>query len=287
MINVLVLGANGLIGANIVYSLKLFSENNWNIFAACRANAKQNFGKHHIKTLLVNNYFSELNDLINISSADLVINCVGIVSQVFATTNSSEVVKWNAYFPNFLHQEFQRHGIRFINISTDCVFAKDSGDNDESSKNFAYDLYGTSKLLGEINSNYGHTIRLSTVGFEYGKVKHGLFEWFLESSKDQINGFSEAIYSGTTGSEVFRIIDYMIQNWEDTRLLHFEGYEISKYELLNLFKDKVGSKVSVLQKELPVVRRNLKSRFVGPQELKLPLWPEQLSNLMQLRKYYG
>ena len=49
----------------------------------------------------------------------------------------------------------------------------------------------------------------------------------------------------------------------------------------------IGSKVSVLQKELPVVRRNLKSRFVGPQELKLPLWPEQLSNLMQLRKYYG
>jgi len=286
MINVLVLGANGLIGANIIYSLKLFSKNNWKIFAACRPGSQHNFAKYDIKVLSVNDYFSEFKDLIKISSADLVINCVGVVSQVFETTKISEVIKWNSYFPNFLNEKLQILDIRLINISTDCVFSKDSGNNNESSTKFAHDLYGTSKLLGEIKSSFGHTIRLSTVGFEYGKSKHGLFEWFINNLNEQINGFVEAIYSGTAGSEVFRIIDYKMQNWEKSQLLHFEGYEISKYELLNLFKDAVGSKVSILKKRLPVIRRNLKSKFVGPKDLKLPSWPEQIYNLMQLRKYY-
>jgi len=284
---ILILGANGLIGSNIAYSLKRFSVYNVNIVAAIRKHAKENFEKNNIETVIIKDYFKEFRELLSAINPDYVINCVGIVSQNFSKFSKEEVIKWNSLFPHFLHRVSQDMSQRTIHISTDCVFGAGSNDNYESSEKFAKDTYGMSKVLGEITSEYGHTIRLSSVGFEHSSVKHGLFEWFLENQGAAIDGYENAIYSGVSGSEVYRIIDFMIGNWHISKLLHFEGYTISKLELLRLFNDALGGGVCVTAVPQPEVRRNLKSSFVRPADLGLPPWPIQIQNLLNMRKFYG
>ena len=286
MIRALVLGANGLIGANVIFSLKQYSKNSWNIYAVTRRGVVQYFKKFGVNHLYVTNYFDDFEQLLSISSADIVINCVGVVSQNFSQKKYSDFIKWNSYFSAVLHERCIHHKVRLLNISTDCVFSIQSGDNFEDSDRFAVDLYGSSKRLGEISSQYGHTIRLSSVGFEYSKCKHGLLEWFLGTDKAQVPGFANATYSGTSGSEVFRIIDYVLDHWDEFKLIHFQGYEINKFELLNLFKEVFEKNIIVKESSTPVIKRNLKSRYVSPEDLCLPDWDIQVRELKSMRKFY-
>lgn len=286
MIRALVLGANGLIGANIIHSLKQYSKNSWDIYAATRPGAIHCFSQFDVNHLKVSNYFDEFEQLLRDSCADIVINCVGIVSQNFSGQKYSDIINWNSYFSAFVHEKCVYHKIRLLNISTDCIFSQQSGDNFEDSENFAIDLYGSSKRLGEISSEYGHTIRLSSVGFEYSKSKHGLLEWFLGCNEPQVLGFSNAIYSGTSGSEVFRIIDYALEHWDEFKLIHYQGHEISKFELLNLFSEVFEKEIVIKKSPTPIIRRNLKSSHVSPYELGLPTWDVQVRELKNMRKFY-
>ena len=147
-------------------------------------------------------------------------------------------------------------------------------------------MYGKSKHLGEINSCTARTIRLSSVGFEHAAHKHGLLEWFLGSQEVKILGYSKVTYSGVAGSEVFRIIDYAIEYWDTFELIHYQGYEINKYELLCLFSDIFGKSTTIVPVSNPFIKRNLKSEIVTPIQLQLPDWSKQLLNLREMRKYY-
>lgn len=284
--NILVLGANGLIGSNVIYTLRHFSRHSANLIGMIRNNAKENFHSSDIEKIVIKDYFAELGDLLKQRNFDFVINCVGIVSQNFFKHDSCEVIKWNSYFPHYLAKICELNEQRLIHISTDCVFGKASGENFEDSLKLASDQYGMSKYVGEVHSDCCRTIRLSTIGFEHATHKHGLLEWLFSAKGEEVEGFENAIYSGTSGSEVFRIIDYLISNWEVSRTLHFEGYPISKYELLELLNKAFNLGINVKPVPLPVIRRNLKSKFVGPAELGLPSWRTQIENLAKMRKFY-
>lgn len=286
MTKILVLGANGLIGANVIYSLIEFSSLPWQIVASVRQGAVHGFKRANIATIQVEDYFQDFDRIVLNVEPEFVINCVGVVSQNFHLIRSSEVIKLNSLLPHFLEERCKKYSVKLLNISTDCVFSMRSGDNNEDSESFALDVYGTSKRLGEIRSQTARTIRLSSVGFEHATLKHGLLEWYLNTNLSEVSGFSNAVYSGTAGSEVFRILEYAIEHWNHFELLHYPGHEINKYELLCLFDQtfRIGRKIAKEQE--PVVKRNLKSKHVSVDSLGLPNWETQMQNLGRMRKYY-
>ncbi len=57
------------------------------------------------------------------------------------------------------------------------------------------DIYGRSKLLGEVVAPGQLTIRKSAIGRELG-AQLGLLEWFLANRNRPVRGFTRALFSG-------------------------------------------------------------------------------------------
>lgn len=57
---------------------------------------------------------------------DIVINCIGILNQ-FAEENKSMAVMLNGYLPHFIADCLKEKKTRLIHMSTDCVFAGNTG----------------------------------------------------------------------------------------------------------------------------------------------------------------
>ena len=75
---------------------------------------------------------------------------------------------------------------KYIQIGTDCVFSGNTGNYVESSFQDAEDVYGKSKIGGEVVHNYKKVVRASIVGPEVGEGKSLLY-WFLSQEKNEIN----------------------------------------------------------------------------------------------------
>ena len=93
--------------------------------------------------------------------------------------------------------------VRLILFSTDCVFSGVRGNYSEKDSPDAEDIYGYSKLLGEVKNKHSMTIRCSIIGHEI-QSKNGLLEWFL--SKKKVSGFTRVIFTGLTTLELGKII---------------------------------------------------------------------------------
>src|SRR6185437_6432951 len=83
-----------------------------------------------------------------------------------------------AVLPRRLSHLCMRAGARLIQIGSDGVFSGSRGAYTEDDVPDADDLYGTSKLLGEIDAPHAITLRTSIIGHEL-QGAGGLLEWFL------------------------------------------------------------------------------------------------------------
>ena len=72
----------------------------------------------------------------------------------------------------------RRRNARLIHVSTDCVFSGRRGGYTEDDAPDPVDLYGRTKLLGEVIDGGALTIRTSIIGHELA-TRHGLVDWFL------------------------------------------------------------------------------------------------------------
>jgi dTDP-4-dehydrorhamnose reductase len=95
---------------------------------------------------------------------DVVVNCVGIIKQLAASKDALTSIAINSLFPHRLAQICAVANARLIQISTDCVFSGDRGGYCESDLPDARDLYGRSKLLGEVDYPHAITLRTSIIG---------------------------------------------------------------------------------------------------------------------------
>ena len=100
---------------------------------------------------------------------------------------------------------------KLIHLSTDCVFSGKKGNYREGDTADAEDLYGRTKLLGEVIEKNCLTLRTSMIGPELHR-KNSLLEWFL-AQKGTIKGFKRAIFSGFTTFELSRIIERLIVDY--------------------------------------------------------------------------
>jgi dTDP-4-dehydrorhamnose reductase len=144
----------------------------------------------------------------------------------------------NSIWPNQLNALCKQVGARLIQISTDCVFSGRVGNYRELDDPDALDIYGRSKILGEIHDDINAiTIRTSTLGHEY-KSRNGLLEWFL-SQRENCLGFKNAIFSGLPTVILADIIqNHVIPNPSLSGLYHIGAGPIDKFTLLDLISKK-------------------------------------------------
>lgn len=174
-----------------------------------------------------------LETIILHSKPDIVINCIGMVKQLMTSENKDKTIFINSIFPHNLNAICEKNNSRFIHISTDCVFSGKNGNYYENDDPDADDLYGISKLEGEVTEGAALTIRTSIIGHEIG-TKNGLLEWFLSQS-GSVKGFDKAVFSGLTTRELSKIInDFILEDASINGLFHISSKPISKYQLLKL-----------------------------------------------------
>jgi len=168
---------------------------------------------------------------------DVVINAIGIIKQTSAAQDPLTSLKINSLFPHRLGVLCQATGIRLIHISTDCVFSGVQGNYTEKDTPDPEDLYGRSKLMGELNSEGQLTLRTSIIGREL-EMSYGLVEWFLSNDGDRVQGYTDAVFTGFPTLILARIIEDIIEQHRNlSGLYHVSSDPITKYELLCLLKD--------------------------------------------------
>ena len=94
----------------------------------------------------------------------MVVNAVGVIKQLDAAKEPIPSILTNSLLPHRIAALCARTGTRLIHLSTDCVFAGRRGPYSESDPPDAEDLYGRSKLLGEVSQAGCLTLRSSIVG---------------------------------------------------------------------------------------------------------------------------
>jgi dTDP-4-dehydrorhamnose reductase len=205
---------------------------------------------------------------------DVVINCIGVVKQLAGADDPATAIPINAVLPHRLARLCQVHGARLIHISTDCVFSGARGGYTEADAADANDLYGRSKLMGEVDQPHAVTLRTSIIGHELQSV-HGLVGWF-SAQTGVVKGFSRAIFSALPTVELARVIQqHVIPRPELHGTYHVGAEAISKYEVLRLVAREYGSR-AVLQPDSDLVmdRSLVSERFNQASGYQPPSWPE-------------
>lgn len=212
-----------------------------------------------------------------------VVNTIGIVKQRAASLEAIPSIEVNALFPHRLALACERRGVRLIHMSTDCVFSGRKGGYGESDVPDPVDLYGRTKLLGELSEPQCVTLRTSIIGRELSR-KMSLIEWYL-SQKGAIRGFDRAIYSGFTTSEMARVIEHVLCRHADlSGLWHVASTPISKFDLLSRLNNLLGRDhdVAVERDTSFVCDRSLDGgAFAQRTGYRAPSWDAMLGELRQ------
>lgn len=177
---------------------------------------------------------------------DVVINCIGLLNQ-FAESNPSNAIYINSFLPHMIGDTLRESNTKLIQMSTDCVFAGNTGPYDEFSLQDGRSFYDRSKALGEINDPKHLTFRNSIIGPDMNKDGIGLFNWFMKQSAP-ITGFTGAIWTGVTTLTLAKAMEQAIA--EDLSGLYnlVNGSSISKYDLLGLFNKYFKNNTLVIEK---------------------------------------
>lgn len=259
---ILVLGVSGMLG-NAIF--RYFSgKPEFAVYGSARsARSLQYFPEHLRDKIIVGSDvqdFDALTKIFMLTKPNFVVNCIGIVKQLAAADDPLITLPINSILPHRLAQLSAVANARLIHISTDCVFSGKKGMYRESDYPDCYDLYGRSKLLGEVNSSEAITLRTSIVGHELGTA-HGLLNWFLIQNGD-VSGYTRAIFSGLPTVEVARVIhDFILPNMQLKGIYHLSADPISKYDLLKLFAWAYSKSTTITPSEEVVINRSLDSRL--------------------------
>lgn len=225
-----------------------------------------------------NNYDSVTNIIASIQP-DIVINCIGLVSEFRIENDLLSLINVNARFPHRLAFLCQTVGAKLIHISTDGIFDGKKGMYTESDEVNISNVYGMSKFLGEVNYPHCLTLRTSIIGNEL-EGKSGLVEWFL-AQDGNVRGYSRAMYSGFPTIELAKIISgYILPNDNLYGIYHVSSEPISKYDLLCLIADRYGKKNKIEAFDEVVMDRSLdSSAFRSLTGYAPPSWPELVDKM--------
>lgn len=288
MDNVLIVGGSGMLGHKVAQVLSP----NYTVWATVR---DQGLGlaatgivpAERIITQTNVEDFNTLVKAVSVAKPKIIINCVGIIKQLAAAKQAIPSIEINALFPQRLNAFCGTSGIRLIHISTDCVFSGERGGYSEDDIPDAKDLYGRSKLLGEVVSDGSITLRTSIIGRALHGAE-GLIEWFLAQKGKTIKGYTDAVFSGVTTETLAETIrDVVIPRPELSGLYHVSAMPINKMDLLTRFRAVAHYPVEIVMDKGPRCNRSLDSkRFSLATGWMAPDWDTMLSRLAQEVEQY-
>jgi dTDP-4-dehydrorhamnose reductase len=211
---------------------------------------------------------------------DAVVNCVGIIKQLKEASDPILTITLNSLLPHRLANLCVGRGARLVHMSTDCVFSGREGAYTEDDLPDPEDLYGRSKLLGEVDRPGCLTIRTSIFGRDFLK-QDAFLEWFLSNRGGRVRGYQNAVYSGFPTQVLARIIGDLLSDQPTlSGLVQIASSPISKYALLMMLKDAMDLDIEIEPFDDPPCDRSLSAaRFVAATGCRIPSWEAMVAEL--------
>jgi len=226
---ILVLGSTGMAGHMVEKYLKL---KGYDVTTVARKNADLSINVDSTDSVIT--FCDSLTE-----KYDFVVNCIGALVK-FSNDDPAKAILINSWFPHYLEKHFKNTKTKIIQLSTDCIFDGKEGNYNETDTPTETNMYGRSKLLGEIVNDKDITFRMSIIGPEL-KNGIGLLNWVLTNENDELPGWNNAWWNGITTLQLARCIEQYIQNPKISGLFQLTNthsseskHRINKYELLCL-----------------------------------------------------
>ena len=227
----------------------------------------------------------DADDISTVSSAirrlnpEYVINAIGLVKQREEAKQPIPSIRVNSLFPHEVAAACRESSARFIQVSTDCVFSGARGRYTEGDIPDPVDLYGRSKLLGEVDDGLALTLRTSIIGREIG-AGVGLVEWFLSQAGTRVRGYANAIYSGLTTEALSHMIAAIISSGSPHGIWHVASEPITKYDLLVRLNDAFETHTVIERdKDVRCDRSLVADRFYRETGLTRPGWDGMIRDM--------
>jgi dTDP-4-dehydrorhamnose reductase len=270
--NILVLGASGLLGNAIFRVMSRLPHGR--VYGTVRsAKVLQYFEPALAQHLIVVGNIedsAERERLFDLVSPKLVVNCISVGRP--APEDCVKLFTVLSVLPRRLSLLCSLRGARLIHISSDGVFSGKKGAYTEDDLPDANDVYGLSKLLGEVSEPHAITLRTSIIGREL-EGKSGLLEWFL-SRQDECKCYSRVIFSGFPACVLAEVVrDIIVPRPELHGIFHLATQPISKFDLLQLVAKRYGKSIKLIPDDSVVLDRSLVAdRFSRETGYVAPAW---------------
>jgi len=278
----LVLGATGMLGNAM---LRFFADSpGFEVHGSARSAGGVTRLREDLRPRVVTGVDVENPDalagLLARTRPQVVINAVGLVKQLAEADDPLAALPINALLPHRLARLCGLAGARLVHVSTDCVFAGTRGGYAEADAPDAQDLYGRSKLLGEVtDAPHAITLRTSIIGHELASA-HGLVGWFL-AQRGAVKGYARAVFSGLPTVELARVVrDQVLPQPQLSGLWHVSAAPVDKLSLLRLVAERYGHRIDIVPDERVAIDRSLdSSRFRAATGWTPPAWPELVQRM--------
>jgi len=226
---VLVTGASGLLGSNIVNIIK----NQYNVYAIYYMHP-MNFDSVTCLRLDLTSQ-KEVESIIIEIKPDWIIHCAACTNVDYCELYPAEAEKLNVFVSEYLASAAKKAGARMIYISTDAVFEGKRGNYRETDHPSPVNIYGETKLKGEqviqrVLKDY-IIIRTNIYGWNM-QNKQSLAEWMLAHfrAKQEFNGFRDIYFSPILVNDLIDLMMQMISAGI-TGVYHIAGSQrCSKYD---------------------------------------------------------
>jgi dTDP-4-dehydrorhamnose reductase len=282
---VLVLGATGMLGHKLVQQL---AAHGLSVFGTMRSSSAPDTPAARVALGVAEKVLHDVDVLqdgalqaaIEMVDPDVVVNAVGVIKQIGVAKDPVTSIATNALLPHRAAGFCSKRGTRLIQFSTDCVFAGRKGPYAENAPTDAEDLYGRSKILGEVSGSGRLTIRSSIVGREL-RGRSSLIEWFLSQRGGQATGFTGALYTGLTTNVMSDLVAKLItEHPQLDGVWHVASDPISKHELLQLVNNRYELGISLRPDDKFFCDRRLDGRaFTERTGFTAPSWDVMIARM--------
>lgn len=282
---IMILGVTGMLG-NAMFRV-LSANSDRDVFGTARSeSAKRYFSDNYAGQIMTGVDVENSDSLMKVFAdvkPDVVVNCIGLVKQLADAHDPLLAISINSLLPHRLATLCRASAARLVHFSTDCVFSGSKGSYVESDFSDAYDLYGRSKFLGEVDYPNAITLRTSMIGHELSGHR-SLVNWFL-AQQASVKGFTRAIFSGLPTVELATLVkDVILPNQDLHGLYHVAAKPINKHDLLQLVAEIYGKTIEIKATDDFVIDRSLNAdKFKAATGYVPPEWPALIQRMYQFK----
>ncbi len=249
---ILVIGSNGMLGHEV---LRAFRDAGYETWGTQRDTTNIQDSKILQLDLLAEE--KAIKVVLETVHPSVVINCAGVLKPL-SDKDPSATIRVNSLAPHVLAKLTEHIQAKLIHITTDCVYDGKKGNYSEEDIPSPPDLYGKSKLAGEVQYGKHLTVRTSIIGHETRTQKYNLLDWFLQNTEATCYGFTNHFWNGVTTTELAKFLLFLTEKKSDFQgLLHFYGETVSKYHMLLLFKEVYSKQIEIKERTAAPCDRTL------------------------------